>query len=67
MLKLKDLKMICMEHEHEFALRGQGCPYRSLSNEYCDEYLKMIDAINKLMTNQELTDEEIKLLKKVFN
>ena len=34
----KALKELCSKCEHESGKRKVACPFRSISNEYCDEY-----------------------------
>lgn len=54
----KALKKICLECERLMGKRQVACPYRSISNEYCEEYeeikekLELLDIIknNSIIT-----------------
>ena len=45
---LKLLKELCRHCESNLNECNKGCAFRSLSNEYCEEYEKLKDAIRKL-------------------
>ena len=38
---MNSLKTLCEKCESGFAAKGQGCPFRSLSNDHCEEYEKI--------------------------
>ena len=54
------LKSICLECEREKGKNKIACPFRSISNEYCEEY----DTIEKDLDRLESLERENKLLKK---
>ena len=45
---LKLLKELCNNCENNLNECNKGCAFRSLSNEYCEEYEQLKDAIKKL-------------------
>lgn len=61
----KALKKICLECERLMGKRQVACPYRSISNEYCEEYeeikekLELLDIIknNSIITETNQTVE----------
>lgn len=61
----KALKKICLECESLMGERQVACPYRSISNEYCEEYeeikekIELLDIIknNSIITERNQTLE----------
>lgn len=49
---MEELKTICEKCESGFAAKGQACPFRSLSNEYCEEYEKIKSELEKILKNK---------------
>ena len=45
---INNLKTLCEQCERRIAAKGQLCPFRSISNEYCDEYDKIKLELDKL-------------------
>ena len=54
------LKSICLECEREKGKNKIACPFRSISNEYCEEY----DTIEKDLDRLESLEKQNELLKK---
>ena len=54
------LKSICLECEREKGKNKIACPFRSISNEYCEEY----DTIEKDLERLESLEKQNELLKK---
>ena len=54
------LKSICLECEREKGKNKIACPFRSISNEYCEEY----DTIEKDLERLEILEKQNELLKK---
>ena len=54
------LKSICLECEREKGKNKIACPFRSISNEYCEEY----DTIEKDLERLESLEKKNELLKK---
>ena len=54
------LKSICLECEREKGKNKIACPFRSISNEYCEEY----DTIEKDLDRLESLERQNELLKK---
>ena len=54
------LKSICLECEREKGKNKIACPFRSISNEYCEEY----DTIEKDLDRLEILEIENELFKK---
>ena len=54
------LKSICLECEREKGKNKIACPFRSISNEYCEEY----DTIKKDLERLESLEKQNELLKK---
>ena len=42
------LKKICEDCEKDMAKIGQRCPFRSISNDYCDDIETILKDLNKL-------------------
>lgn len=77
----EELRKICSECERHLALSQKRCPFRSISNEYCDEYenvkkelQKPQELYNKIkqkrdnaLNDLERTDKIIKELEKKKN
>ena len=45
---MNSLKTLCEKCESGFVAKGQACPFRSLSNDYCDEYEKIKKKLDML-------------------
>lgn len=54
------LKQICTVCERHLGLSQKRCPFRSISNEYCDEYNGLLKDLDKL----EKYDKAKELIKK---
>lgn len=56
----KALKSICLECEKEMGKNGVRCPFRSISNEYCEEIeiiqkdLEVLDIIKRSVYTKEI-------------
>ena len=60
MISKEALKSICLECEREKGKNKIACPFRSISNEYCEEY----DTIEKDLERLESLEKQNELLKK---
>lgn len=60
MTSKESLKNICLECEREKGKNQVACPFRSISNEYCEEY----DTIEKDLERLESLERQNELLKK---
>lgn len=45
---MNNLKTLCEKCESGFVAKGQACPFRSLSNDHCEEYENLENELNKL-------------------
>lgn len=45
---MNSLKTLCEKCESGFVAKGQACPFRSLSNDYCEEYENLKKGLDKL-------------------
>ena len=55
MTGLEALKKICLAHEKELGKQKVACPFRSISNEYCEEY----EEIKKSLKALEIIEREL--------
>ena len=59
MTSKKALKSICLECEKEKGVNKVACPFRSISNDYCEEFeiikkdLEVLEIIKKSITHKE--------------
>lgn len=59
MTSKETLKQWCKDCEYTLSLAKQRCPFRSISNDYCDEYnvlLKDLEALEILKSHAKLTE-----------
>lgn len=53
----KCLINMCEECEHNKASRHQRCPFRSISNDYCDDYVNILKSLDILELIKKHPDE----------
>ena len=64
----KHLKNICLECEEEMGKNYVRCPFRSISNEYCYDYITIEKDLERLEIYEKFTIPNLrKLILKLYN